>query len=168
MATKRSVQQRRRARRRAALVLVPTVAGVFVAGTAFAFWTTSGNGTGTGTAGQNTIVTVNGVSTPSNLTPGGAAQAITFSVSNPGTSLQRVSGVTVAVDTVTKASNAPAGVCLPADFIVHQPDPINEDIGAGVTKTYGSSQNASIYMNNTSVNQDGCKGATINLTFTAV
>ncbi|WP_305787634.1 hypothetical protein [Symbioplanes lichenis] len=165
MATKRSVQQRRKNRRRAALVMVPTVAGVFVAGTAFAYWTTSGAGTATSTAGTNTAVTVTGVGA-TGLTPGGTAQPITFTINNPGTTAQYISSVAVSIASVTKASGATGSDCTAADFTLTQPNAINEDIASG-SKSYGSTQGAKIAMINTAVNQDGCKGATINLAFAA-
>src|SRR5262245_53718823 len=97
MATKRSAQERRRSRRRAAVVLVPTVAGVFVAGTAFAYWTTSGNGTATGASGTSSAVTVTQTGTPpSGLAPGAAAQPISFKINNPKLSPQRIASVTIA------------------------------------------------------------------------
>src|SRR5689334_6901845 len=113
MATKRSVQQRRRARRRAALVLVPTVAGVFVAGTAFAYWTTSGTGTGSGAVGTSTAVVVNAINSPSGLVPGGTPQPISFRINNTQTQNQYVTSVSISVASVTKAAGAPAGACAP-------------------------------------------------------
>lgn len=167
MATKSSVQKRRRSRRRAALVLVPTVAGVFIAGTAFAYWSTTGSGTGTSATGTSQAVTVTQLGTVTGMAPGGADVPVNFRINNPQTTAQRIASVTVAVGTITKNSdNSPASGCTSADFAITQPTAINADIpGSGGTDF--SPSGAAIHMINSSSNQDGCKDVKVNLTFTA-
>jgi hypothetical protein len=166
MATKRSAQERRRSRRRAAVVLVPTVAGVFVAGTAFAYWTTSGNGTATAASGTSTAVTVTQTgSPPSGLAPGAAAQPIAFKITNPKLSPQRIASVTIAVSSVTYANGTPAVTCSAADFDIVQPSSINADLPNGDTAF--NSSGATIAMRETGQNQNDCKNTTVNLSFTA-
>ncbi len=164
MSTKRSVQQRRRARRRAALVMVPTVAGVFVAGTAFAYWTTSGAGTGTSSAGTSAPVTVTGVGA-TGLVPGGTAQSISFTINNSQPTAQYISSVAISIASITKKANA-VGDCVAGDFELTQPNSINSDIASG-SRNFDASQGAKIRMINSNYNQDGCKEATVNLNFTA-
>jgi hypothetical protein len=165
MATKRSVQQRRRSRRRAALVLVPTVGGVFIAGTAFAYWTTSGNGSGSSAAGNSSPVTVTQIGTvPANLTPGGTDQPISFRIDNPQSTNQYITSVNVAIASIIKGGTAASG-CTNADFALTQPGGINQDITPSGKDFSGTG--AAIRMINGNYNQDGCKGVTVNLSFTA-
>jgi hypothetical protein len=167
MATKRSAKQRRRSRRRAAMVLVPTVAGVFIAGTAFAYWTTTGSGSGTATTGTTTALTVTQTgTTPSALAPGGTDQPISFKINNPYATGQHIAGVTISITDITKTSDGTAATgCTAADFTVTQPTAINATLPNGDT-AYNSS-GAAIRMNETGVNQDACKSVTVALGFAA-
>lgn len=144
--------------------MVPTVAGVFVAGTAFAYWTTSGDGSVANAAGTSAPVTVTGVGA-TGLVPGGTAQSIPFTINNSQPTAQYISEVTISIGTIVKKSGA-VGDCVAADFTLTQPNAINFDIPSG-GKSYDASQGAKIRMVNSNYNQDGCKEATINLNFTA-
>lgn len=168
MATKSSARQRRRSRRRAAIVLVPTVGGVFVAGTAFAFWTTSGSGSGSASTGTSALVTVTQTSTVANLVPGGPAQPITFSINNPQPTAQYITSVVIAITGITATTGGaavPSGACSAADFVITQPSAINTDLNPGVTPF--TTRGAAISMTNTNYNQDGCKNVTLALSLTA-
>jgi hypothetical protein len=166
MATKSSVQQRRRSRRRAALVLVPTIGGVFIAGTAFAYWSTSGAGTGTSATGTGTAVTVTQIGTPpSGMVPGAADQPVAFRINNPQTTNQYIASVRVDVASVTNGGGTVVAGCTSADFAVTQPTAINADLSNG-DHDYNPS-GALIHMINANRNQDACKGVTVNLSFTA-
>ncbi|MFG1605448.1 hypothetical protein [Actinoplanes sp. NPDC049265] len=167
MATKRSAQERRRSRRRAAVVLVPTVAGVFVAGTAFAYWTTSGAGTATGASGTSASVTVTQTGTaPSGLAPGGTAQPIAFKITNPKLSPQHIANVTIAVTGVTGNDPNSAFPCDASDFDIVQPTAINADLPNGDTN-YASSGATIRMIDKPNQNQDDCKNVTVNLSFSA-
>lgn len=166
MATKRSAKQRRRSRRRAAMVLVPTIAGVFIAGTAFAYWSTTGSGTGTSATGTSATVTVTQLATPTGMVPGGADQPIPFKINNPKTTNQYIASVTITVGAITKISDGSAATgCSASDFSVTQPSAINTDLPPGDTSF--SPSGALIHMINSAVNQDGCKSVNVALTFTA-
>lgn len=171
MATKRSAKERRRSRRRAAAVLVPTIAGVFVAGTAFAYWTTTGNGTGTATTGTDTPVTITQTGiTPSDLSPDGPARPIEFTIANAKSSPQRVAGVTIAIDSITYTSggaDAIAAGCQKAWFTINQPSALNTDIPASGSTAF-TSTGATIRLVDSSTNQNTCKGVTLGLTYTAL
>lgn len=166
MATKRSAQERRRSRRRAAVVLVPTVAGVFIAGTAFAYWTTSGAGTATGASGTSASVTVTQTGTaPADLAPGAPAKPIAFKITNPKLSPQRIASVTIAVTSVEYSGGGTAATCSDADFQITQPTSINQDLPNG--ETLFDPSGAAIAMRETGQNQNDCKNVTVNLSFTA-
>jgi hypothetical protein len=168
MATKRSAKERRRSRRRAAMVLVPTVAGVFIAGTAFAYWSTTGSGTGTSITGTGATVTVTQTgTTPTGLSPGGTSQPIAFKITNGKTTPQYIASVTIAVGTIIKNSDGVTAAtgCTAGDFAVTQPGAINTNLPAGDTAF--NSTSAAIRMLESGSNQDGCKDVTVNLTYTA-
>jgi hypothetical protein len=169
MATKRSAKERRKSRRRAMIVLVPTLAGVFVAGTAFAYWTTTGSGSATSASGTTTTVTVTQVGTiPSGMAPGGTAQAVAFKITNSKASPQKIASVTVAVADVKTAGGTIITdplVCSAADFAIQQPTAINQNLPNGDT-TFDPS-GATIRMQETNANQDGCKNTTVDLSFSA-
>jgi hypothetical protein len=169
MATKRSVSERRRSRRRAMIVVVPTLAGVFIAGTAFAYWTTSGSGTGTTTSGTGQSVTVTQTGTvPSGLAPGGADQGVSFKITNPKASPQRIASVQISVASVVKTSDGTAAVgCSASDFNITQPATLNADVPNGDTNFTAVATGAAIHMVESGSNQDGCKNTTVNLAFAA-
>ena len=105
--------------------------------------------------------------TMSDLYPGGPAQPISFSVTNPGTIPVTLSNVKIAISTITNQDAASIGpLCDPSWFTITQPSPINGPVAPGQTWV-DSSSGASIVLNNGGVDQDACQGATVNLTFTA-
>jgi hypothetical protein len=87
------------------LVVTAAVATVLVGtGTAaFAYWTSQGTGEGTAaTAASAPALTVEQLSTPSNMYPGDSAQELVVEVGNPGQSKAEVFGLR-AIATVTPA-----------------------------------------------------------------
>ena len=147
-------------------ILVVSLVGFgIIAGGAYAYWTTTGSGSGSAAAGTNTAVTVAQVGTITDLKPGGAAQAVDYSITNSAASPQFVQSVTYTI-AVTKADGAPAGTCDNTDFTVTQdPTPVAADIAPGTTSY--SPSGATLAMVNKGTNQDACKLATIAITFTA-
>jgi hypothetical protein len=149
------------------------VAAVGLSGlAAYAYWTTTGAGTGTAATGTNQAVTVTQIGTvPSLLAPGSTAQAIDFKINNPLASKQYVATVTVSIVDVRHggaAGTIASGGCTAADFTLVQPTAINTDLVNGDTSyTAGTSKGATIAMINTLANQDDCKGITVNLAFAA-
>jgi hypothetical protein len=179
-AIKRNVH-RRWYTRRPAVIGGMIVGGLVISGSAAAYWTTSGSGTATAATGAGQAVTVTQVgAAPSDLAPGGTAQAVNFKISNPKASPQRIATVTVSIATVnytgaagagngTTAANHPAGfaavTCSATDFTLVQPTAINADMASGDT-TFNPS-GATIAMINSGSNQDDCKNVTVNLAFAA-
>ncbi len=142
-------------------------------GLAVAYWTTTGSGTGTGAVGSDTPVTVTQDSLVSGLVPGGPSSKLDFTINNGGTGPQTINSVAVSVSSVTKAALAPAGSCTAADFDVTQPA-----LGGAVELAVGdntftsglggdvASTGAKVSMINSASNQDACKGATLEFTYT--
>ncbi|MCU1495313.1 MAG: hypothetical protein JWO62_3077 [Acidimicrobiaceae bacterium] len=137
-----------------------------VGGAAFAYFTTGGSGTGTAGVGTSSDLTINQVGSISGLLPGGGSQPIEYSIDNTSTGNQDVTGVTVAIASITAPAAVGGLTCTSPDFTLTQPNTVPGDIAAKTTYTSAPS-GASISMNDTASNQDGCKGATVNLSFTA-
>jgi hypothetical protein len=102
----------------------------------------------------------------------GAATPLNLTLTNPNNQALQVTNLTVAIASVTKAASAPANrPCTAADYAVVQfsgsyPIVVGAGqaislLGQGIT----SSQWPALTMINTSLNQDGCKGASVSLTF---
>jgi hypothetical protein len=129
------------------------VAVVASGGVAFAYWTSGGSGTGTATTGDSTAFVVTVDDSPSNLTPGGPVETVGFTVDNPSTGHQNVSGAAASVTGTDKPG------CDATDFAITATTVTTGDLGPGGTTT-GSFK---IQMVNKAVSQDACKNATVNL-----
>jgi hypothetical protein len=138
--------------------LIAGAAAVVVAagsGAAYAYWTSSGTGHGSATTGtsSNFVVTVDDI-TAGDLTPGGPADTVGFSVKNPGIGVQNLASATATV-----AGTSDDG-CTAADFAVSGTDIDLGEINPGdtVDGTFTVQM-----INRTGVNQDACKGVTVDL-----
>jgi hypothetical protein len=146
-----------------AVVLI-LLAGV---GVAFAYWTAGGTGTGTATTATGADITANQTSDVSGLAPGGAPQDISGDFTNNTGAASFVNTVTVSIGTVTKAVGAPAGSCSADDYTLANPvSTVNAAVPTGTGGSWGTTDTPTIAFNNSStVDQDGCKGATVELDF---
>lgn len=139
------------------------VAALGVAGVAFAYFTSSGSGTGTATVGSSSAVTLH-ATISSNLYPG-ASSPVTFTVDNPSSGAQRVGTITLASITTdaghsgcsTTISGGNPDFTMPAVAVNKVFSPGN---GQSVTPT------GTLTMNETGVNQDACQGASLTLHLT--
>jgi len=152
-------------RRKKVVLPLGIVAALAIAAGAFAYWTTSGSGTGSASVGTSDLVTVTQVGSISGLAPGGAAQAIDFKITNPKSTKQYISTVVVSISSVTGPNITAGTPCSAADFTLVQPGAIGHDLASGDT-TFSPS-GATLAMQDTGSNQDGCKNATVNLAFSA-
>jgi hypothetical protein len=152
--------------RKAVASLIVAGAVVAGAGSAFAYWSVTGSGLGSAGAGTTSPITVVQTSTISNVAPGVAAQTLSGNFNNGNSGPVYVNTVTVSISGVTKAAGAPAGTCDASDFtLANTTMVVGTEVPAG-TGT-GSWTGATLAFNNkTSVNQDACQGATVNLTYT--
>ena len=129
-------------------------------GVAFAFWTSSGTGSGTAAAGTTDSVDITQVGTAiTGLYPGGPGQTISIDIANPNDGDVSIGDVTAAV-----LSTSDAG-CTAADFAISGPVYGGGTISGGATQPASA---ATISMVNDALrNQDACKGVTVTLEFTA-
>jgi predicted ribosomally synthesized peptide with SipW-like signal peptide len=133
---------------------------------AYAYWTQSGTGTGTAATGTNTGITVTQTATPSGLYPGGptAALAGQFNNTNPGSVF--VNQVNATISSVTGPNITVPTPCAAGDYQLNGfPVTVAAQVPSGTAQ--GSWTGASIQMLNAGTNQDGCKGATVNLAYTS-
>lgn len=150
-------------KKRSTVLAVLIAVGVAVG--AIAYWTAGGSGTGTATAGSTTALTVHQTTTLTAMYPGDSAQTISgnFDNTNPGPIY--VGTVTASIASVTKAGGAPAGTCDATDFtLANAAMTVNAEVASGTG--VGAWTGATIKFNNKASNQDACKGATVNLSYT--
>lgn len=153
------------ARKKRATIVAMTAILVLIGGVAFAYWTSSGAGTGHGTTGDGTEFTVSddGVTGP-DLTPGGPNQTIAFTVHNNGTGTQDLTSLTVIVadENGDPWISNPVG-CTAADYTLGTPTITYDQIPGG-----GSiSGTVTLTMNDLPSNQDACKTLDVPLYYSA-
>ncbi|WP_175417324.1 hypothetical protein [Arthrobacter sp. 24S4-2] len=146
-------------------IIITTAALLAVGGgAAFAYWTATGTGNTTTTAGSSTNFTITSTVAGDPLSPGGPTQTVTFTVTNPGTGVQKLSTVAATVATTTGAAWTAVAGCSAADFAVGDPTftvteiPANGTVVGTVTLQM---------IDRPGVSQDGCKNATVPLHFVA-
>jgi hypothetical protein len=132
---------------------------------AYAYWTQGGGGTGTAAVDTTSAITVNQTSTVTGLYPGGPAATLSGNFNNPNASAVTISSITAVVSSISNgSSDASKPACTPADFSIGgSVGTITVPSGIGV----GSWTGLTIQLLNTAANQDNCKGATANISYTA-
>jgi hypothetical protein len=137
------------------------VAVLAVAAAAFAYWTTSGSGTGTAavsSGGAN--LTVTDTSTLTAMYPGDSAQTLQGTVKNNADNKATVDSVTASIASV----DHPNGACDATDFTLSNATmTVGQELAKDAVANFSG---ATIQFNNKNTNQDGCKGATVHLTYT--
>jgi hypothetical protein len=127
------------------------------AGVGYAYWTSTGTGNGTASAASGPAgISLTGTAT--GLTPGGSV-TVPIMATNPNSYR-----VAIAALTATPASFTCAGASPGADISVGTPSLSSTFVPAGGPTQVGS---VVVTMNDTSSNQDACKGASFTLTFGA-
>ncbi len=127
-----------------------------------------GSGTGHGADGADLFGIAGNIGTV--LEPGATA-SIDLTLTNPNDRPIRVTGLSVAIATITAPHATPTLPCTSADFVVGQPLGATSLVvpahSSRTLTTLGltSAQLPSLGMLNTAENQDGCKGATVGLSY---
>lgn len=125
--------------------------------------TSGGESTGTSATGTGIgFVVATSLAEGDPLVPGGPAQIIAFTVTNPGGARQMLTDVSVTIAGI-RGEEWTSGGCTAADYTVGEPVIRNGEIApAGVVT--GSVE---ITMKNTSANQDACRNVVVPLRFVA-
>jgi hypothetical protein len=153
------------------IVVLAAVAALAVAGGAFAYFTSTGSGTGNATVGTASNWTVAQTSTSGTMYPGTSTSTINYTVTNPGTGNQELAGTTTAVavatdgsgDIVTGATSTPVAGCLASWFSTNNTSPAAKDLAPNASTT-GS---VVVSMTDAAASQNACQGATPNITISA-
>ncbi|HXC79296.1 MAG TPA: hypothetical protein VNU19_19860 [Candidatus Acidoferrum sp.] len=144
-------------------VIGVAVAAAIVAvggGTALAYWTTTGNGTGSATTGTSSNFVVTSDAAVGNpLTPGGPTDTITFHVKNTNSGVQHLNAVAVTVANNDGTTWTAVSGCSASDYTIGTPVFTAGDIASGTTVN----GTVTITMNNLGTPQDGCKNAAVPL-----
>ncbi|MGH8963156.1 MAG: hypothetical protein ACRDWT_18525 [Jatrophihabitantaceae bacterium] len=140
-----------------------TAAALTLGGVALAYWSTTGSGTGsatTSTGGSNLSVSQDALS---GLAPGVAASTISGTITNNAANSAYVNTVTASISSVDQPAGA-TGTCDATDYTLASPTmTVRTDVaGNGGTVTF---HGATLAFNDKATNQDGCKGATVNLAY---
>jgi hypothetical protein len=146
---------------------IVSVLFLIAAGGAYAYFTQSGTGSGTAATGSGTGITVNQTSTPANLTPGSTPLALSGTFTNTNSGSVGVATITATVTSVTGSVGTPA--CTATDYaIAGSPLAVNATIAAGTgVGGWGGGGTLTIAMVDKVTNQDACKGATANITYSS-
>ena len=147
--------------RRTGLLAVGAAVAVASAGVAYAYWTNSGAGAGSAATGTDTSIAVVQTSTVSGLAPGLPAKTLSGTFNNPNSSPVFVHSVTVSVTGTDKAG------CDATDYTLSSPTMlVDAEVQPGSAQ--GSWSGATLAFNDKpSANQNACKGATVNLSYTS-
>jgi hypothetical protein len=149
-------------KRRTVFVLTAALMVAVVSG-AYAYFTTTGAGTGTAAVGSSSAVTLHATVTGS-LFPG-TSSPVSFTVDNPSSGAQRVGTISLSSITVdaghsecsTVITGGTPDFAMPAVAVNH-----SFASGSGQAVTPGGT----LTMNDTGVSQDKCQGATLTLHLT--
>lgn len=152
-------------KRRIAIVSITGALVLGGAGAAFAYFTSSGSGTGQATVGSATTWTVTAGAPSGTMLPGSGTTTIVFTVQNASTGNQKDNGDSVAMATsgsdVTSHGKDVSG-CLASWFV----PAIGTDNASGVDFNASQSETVTVTvtMTDAAANQDSCQGVTPDVT----
>jgi hypothetical protein len=135
-------------------------------GIAFAYWTTTGSGTGSATSGTGGTITVNQTSTITELNPGAPAQTLSGTFTNNTESTYQVSSLTATVASVT--TTPAGGDCEPDDYVIAGTATFGDGGAVPIGTGVGSWTGLTIaFVDEAAEDQNACKGATVSISYTA-
>jgi hypothetical protein len=139
------------------------IVGIAGGGAAYAFWTSTGHGTGSASTGTSAAVDITQTNTISGLVPGGPAQNIALTVSNTSPTQVSVNAITPSIKSITNQDGTPATGCSSADF-AFTPSAATSVPANGTASPTGATI---ALVNDTTRNQDGCKNVSVALNLDA-
>lgn len=147
-------------RRRPAVIALITLGALVAGGTAaYAYWTTTGSGTGSAATGSNDPITVVQTSTVTDLAPGSGTQALSGNFNNPNPGPVSVGDVTV----VSITTGDPG--CTEDDYTITGTGTVAGDVVPTGTGVGGWSGLSIEFFNDPVRNQDACQGETITINY---
>lgn len=150
------------------IIAVISVIAVFAVGTAaFAYFTSTGSGTGQAAVGSSTHWTVALSASTGTMYPGSGSSVIPYTVTNAGTGNQYLTTTAASVNADTNGNVTSHGTsvsgCLATWFTATNTAPTAADL-AGGAHTTGS---VSVAMSDANANQNACEGVTPDVTVNA-
>jgi len=147
-------------------LVAATVAAAAVSVAAFAYWTNGGSGSGTAATGSTSAITVVQTSAPTGLFPGGPAGSLAGNFNNTNDSTVYVNQVSASIASVTGPNIDPTHPCDATDYeLTGFPVTVQAEVPSGTAQ--GSWTGGGVKLLNRASDQDGCKGAAVNLTYTS-
>lgn len=136
-----------------------------LSGAAFAYFTTTGGGTGTGAVGSPSALVIHQASIaysndPTNALLPGTSATVTFTVDNPSSGNQQLGTISLASWTSDKAG---CNSVTQPTWITMVPDVVNTDYAPGSSQAVSGS--SVITFNNTETPQNACVGAVLTFTY---
>jgi hypothetical protein len=142
------------------IIAISAIAVLVVAGSAFAYFTSTGNGTGQATVGSASNWTVTPAAATGTMYPGAGTSTIAYTITNASTGHQKLAATTALVNADTNGYITANGVsvtgCLATWFTANNHSPAAADL-AGAATTTGS---VDVTMTDAAVAQDTCQGHT--------
>src|SRR5437763_1835325 len=159
---------------------VTVLATMVIGGAAVAYFDTSGTGTGTGSVGTSSALTIHG-STSGAVYPG-TSTTVTFTADNPSSGKQQIG--TIHLASIVACNTAFSGTSCPSGHEVNSCESVETGATDGNTANFwmpdvvsnqdlasGSGQSVtatgSLKMNDLSTSQDACKSVNLLLNFTS-
>lgn len=147
-------------------IVIGVVAALALAAGAYAYWTAGGSGTGSAATGTNVGITVIQTSTPTGLYPGATPAGLSGNFNNTNASKVLVHQVSATIGTPTGPNIDGGHPCTAADYQLGGfPITVDAEVDSGTG--VGAWTGGTIQLKNTATNQDGCKGATVPLTYSS-
>ena len=139
------------------LVTLGVIAALATTGVAFAYFTSTGSGTGSATVGSSTALTVAFGTVTGTMYPGSGSSTLPYTITNPSAGHQNLAATTATVvnDGAGNIKDANVAVpgCLATWFTVTNSGPAPVDLAGGASTT-GS---VAVTMANAASNQDACQ-----------
>jgi hypothetical protein len=120
---------------------------------AFAYFTSSGSGSGSATVGSSAAIQLSNV-TVGDLYPGGADVPVTVDITNPGSGVEHIADISGSV--------ADNGGCLGSWFEVDTIN-YNDDLAPGAS----NSASTNMRILNSGTDQDACQGLTMTINWSS-
>jgi len=151
-------------RKRGVVIAIAAALILGGSGAAFAYWSSSGTGTGGATTGESVAFTITSEDAVGTIAPGNAGQTVDFTVTNPGPGTQYLALVTVALATSEGTEWAPPAGCDFADYsaTITTVPPAGSIVAGGFVEG-----TVTVTLANTAENQDACQNAAVPLYFVA-
>ena len=166
----RETEMRNLSKKAKTIIAGAAIAGLASTGVAYAYWTTTGSGSGTAATAVGDTVPAFSVTgaVPAKMFPGDALQTITATVKNVGTENYKLQMLTAWVDTSSLACDGSNFLINGAAAPIYAGGAVSLDIGpidliptGTATKTY------TIQFNNKGTEQNSCKNVDVTVHYAA-